>query len=327
LLETSSGTLLAFCEGRKKGQGDSGDIDLLLKRSQDGGATWGPQQVVWDEGADTCGNPCAVEDGTTREIILLLTRNDGRDREADIIDGKSRGTRTVWIAKSTTKGATWSPPVEITSAAKKPDWTWYATGPGAGIQLRRGKHEGRLVIPCDHIVSGTKKYYSHVILSDDHGKSWRIGGTSPVDGVNECQVAELDDGRLILNMRNYDRKQTCRAVCFSRDGGETWTDFGHDAALVEPICHASLIRLHGAPASDGGVLLFSNPADPKARRRMTLKLSRDGGRTWGDSLVLFEGPSAYSSLAALSDGSAGCLLEAGEKGPYETIIFRAVAVR
>ncbi|MCA9080940.1 MAG: exo-alpha-sialidase, partial [Planctomycetaceae bacterium] len=100
-----------------------------------------------------------------------------------------------------------------------PDWTWYATGPGSGIQMEAGPHQGRLVIPCDHIQAQTKHYYSHVIYSDDHGASWRLGGSSPQHQVNECEVVELDDGRLLLNMRNYDRSHKARQVAFSNDGG------------------------------------------------------------------------------------------------------------
>src|SRR5262249_31475851 len=99
LVVTAKGTLLAFCEGRKKGRGDSGDIDLLLRRSTDGGRTWGKAQVVWDDGDNTCGNPCPVVDGKTGTVWLLMTHNLGGDTEARILDGTRKGTRTVWGTK------------------------------------------------------------------------------------------------------------------------------------------------------------------------------------------------------------------------------------
>jgi sialidase-1 len=153
LIVTKKGTLLAFCEGRKKGPGDAGDIDLLLKRSFDGGKTWAKTQVVWDDGPNTCGNPCPVIDARTGTIWLLLTHNLGSDTQAMILAGKSKGTRTVWLSRSDDDGATWSKPVEITRQVKKPNWTWYATGPGVGIQLK----SGRLVVPCDNYLVGTKE--------------------------------------------------------------------------------------------------------------------------------------------------------------------------
>ena len=200
LVVTKKGTLLAFCEGRKGGRGDSGNIDMMLKRSEDGGATWSGRQIVWDDGANTCGNPCPVVDRTTGTIWLLMTWNLGSDRESAIIDLKSKDTRRVFVTSSTDDGKSWAKPKEITAAAKKPDWTWYATGPCTGIQLEKGPHKGRLLIPCDHIESSTKKYYSHVIYSDDNGTTWKLGGSTPTDQVNECQVVELADGRLMLNM-------------------------------------------------------------------------------------------------------------------------------
>jgi len=323
MIEAADGTLLAFAEGRVGGRGDSGNIDLVLKRSTDGGATWGDLDVVWDDGRNTCGNPCPVLDTTTGTIHLLSTHNLGQDHESEIIAQTSEGTRTVWVLTSDDHGATWSTPREITETTKQPDWTWYATGPGNGIQLRSGEHAGRLVIPCDHIEAGTKHYYSHGIGSDDHGKSWRLLGSTPSHQLNECAVAELADGELLLNMRNYDRSKRARALSRSTDGGETWSEVVRDPALPEPICQASMVAV-----DDGRTLVFSNPASETGRVKMTVRRSRDGGRTWSNGLVLHEGPSAYSSLATIAPGKsdddaiAACLYEAGEKHPYESIRFR-----
>jgi sialidase-1 len=308
LLVTKKCTLLAFCEGRKNGRGDSGDIDLLLKRSFDGGRTWAKTQVVWDDGANTCGNPCPVLDARTGTVWLLLTHNPGSDTQAMIVNGTSRGTRTVWVAKSDDDGATWGPPVEITRAVKRPGWTWYATGPGVGIQLK----DGRLVVPCDHQVAGSKVQQAHVILSDDGGQTWKLGGVVGPQ-CNESQAAELRDGRLLLNIRSY-RGNHRRLVAFSKDGGETFSDPVEDRELIEPVCQASLLRYPG----EAGGLLFSNPASAK-RERMTLRLSRDDGKTWPHARVLHDGPSAYSCLAVLPDGTVACLYERGDKNPYETL--------
>jgi sialidase-1 len=128
--------------------------------------------------------------------------------------------------------------------------------------------------------------------------------------VNECQVAELRDGSLMLNMRSYHGNNR-RAVALSRDGGLTWGEITHDQALVEPVCQASLIRW-------GDMLLFSNPASAR-RINMTVRASRDDGRTWPRSLVLEAGPSAYSCLAAVARRRLACLYERGAKSPYERI--------
>ncbi len=306
LIATRKGTLLAFCEGRKNSASDSGDIDLLLKRSFDSGRTWSAAQVVADHRADTIGNPCPVIDRKTGTIWLLLTGNPGTVTERQIEAAGQGATRTVWLAKSSNDGATWTPPFDITASVKRPEWTWYATGPGNGIQLR----SGRLVIPCDHTRRDDRSRHSHVIYSDDRGRTWKIGGVLG-EKTNECQVVELANRDLLINMRSYHGRNR-RAVATSRDGGLTWSEPVPDEALVEPVCQASLVQLPGKG------LLFSNPAATE-RVRMTVRLSGDEGRTWPAARVLHEGPSAYSSLAVLRDGTIACLYERGNVNPYETI--------
>lgn len=314
LLVTARGTLLAFCEGRKTSSADHGDVDLLVKRSADGGRTWSAQQVVYEEGGDariTIGNPCPVVDRADGTIWLLFTRDND----------------TVHVTNSRDDGLTWADPVEITASVKAAGWTWYATGPGVGIQLRHGPDAGRLVVPCDHRDrhgAGTAKF-SHVFYSDDHGATWQLGGTvSP--HTDECQVVELGDGDLLINMRNYwerDGKDASkgrrRAVARSTDGGRSWGPLEFDATLIEPVCQASLIGWASGSTEPADLLLFSNPASRTRRENLTVRLSRDSGRTWPQQVVVQSGPAAYSCLAQLPDGALGCLFETGEAGTYERL--------
>lgn len=321
---TGKGTLLAFAEARKKGCSDTGDIDLVLRRSDDRGKTWSPLLVVWDDGDNVAGNPAPVIDRETGTIWLLSTWNHGSDHESQIIDGKSSDTRRIFVLKSVDDGRNWSPAKEITSSVKLPGWTWYATGPVHGIQLRSKPYRGRLMIPCDHIEAGTKKYFSHVIYSDDHGATWNLGGTTPDDHVNECTVAELPGGRLMLNMRNYDRKQKNRKVSISEDGGATWSKLRDDPRLTEPICQAALldISLKGRRTA----LAFLNPSDSVSRSNLVLRISHDEGSSWETFSTVHAGPAAYSDLVQVSSREVGCLYEAGELSPYEGIRFRKVSI-
>lgn len=312
LIVSAKGTLLAFCEGRRDSAGDAGNIDVLLRRSFDRGKTWAAVQTVADEGDDTIGNPTPVVERKTGTIFLLLTRNPGRVTESHIIAG-SAPPRTVWITRSTDDGATWAAPVEITSQVSRPDWTWYATGPGNGIQLR----SGRLVIPCDHNTRDGRRY-SHIIYSDDRGATWHIGGIAD-EKTNESAVAELKDGGVLLNMRSYHGRNR-RAIQRSSDGGITFGSLAFDETLIEPVCEGSLVDGVPAGKKPNGRLLFSNPAATN-RTHLTVRLSTDDSRTWAASRLVDAGPSAYSSLAVLRDGSVGLLYERGDRNPYERITF------
>ncbi|MEA1878040.1 MAG: sialidase family protein [Bacteroidota bacterium] len=316
-------TILAFAEGRKNGCSDTGNIDLVLKRSNDGGKTWSPLQVIWDPGEDVAGNPAPVYDKTTNTVFLLSTWNLGSDHEGRIIAGTSQDTRRVFVMKSEDHGKTWSGAKEITETTKEINWTWYATGPVHGIQLEKAPFKGRLVIPCDHIESETKHYYSHVIYSDDHGESWKLGGSSPQHQVNESTVVETENGNLLLNMRNYDRSQRARKISISDNGGESWSDIYADLGLPEPICQAAIIR-YPYKFNGNKPILFMNPASESSREKMTLKISYDEAQSWSDSLLLHAGPAAYSDLTVIKKGKVGCLYEAGENSPYEGIVFEIV---
>ena len=157
LIVTKRGTMLAFCEGRRNASHDTGEIDMLLKRSTNGGQDWSRQDVVWHDQSNTCGNPCSVVDQQTGVIWLFLNWNRGDDEENQIISRTSKDTRRVYLSRSEDDGQTWTPPKEITAAIKPADWNWYATGPGNGIQLRHGPHRGRLIIPCYHTKTSTKE--------------------------------------------------------------------------------------------------------------------------------------------------------------------------
>jgi sialidase-1 len=308
LIATRQRNLLAFCEGRKNGTGDTGDIDLMLRRSGDGGHTWSPQKVLFDFSRDVIGNPCPVQDRNTGVIWLLLTSNPGDVTEKQIMAGEDGAVRTVWLSSSKDEGLSWSPPVNITAQTKRRDWGWYATGPGIGIQLS----SGRLVIPCDHSRIEGGIYGSHVIYSDDHGSHWKIGG-AVTEGANECQVVQLSDGSLLLNMRMQSGEKK-RGLARSTDGGFSWGPLSFDHKLIDPVCQGSLV-------SDGAQLLFSNPASVAKREKLTVRMSSDMGRTWPRELLLAPGPAAYSCLAVLGRQRYACLFETGERGAYERIRF------
>lgn len=327
IVQTSAGTILAFAEARHNSGSDTGDIDLVLKRSTDGGKTWGPVITVWDDKDNVCGNPSPVVDRSTGRIILLSTWNNGKDSEKEINTKKSIDSRKVFFSYSDDDGLTWSTPKEITRSTKRKGWTWYATGPCHATQLT----SGRIVVPCDHgefTKEGTSVSGSHVIYSDNGGKTWRIGGVLNVG--NESTVTELENGRVMLNMRTErtgrEEHGYGRLVAVSDDQGRTFGEPYYDNGLIEPVCNASIIN-YSTDGKPGSKLLFSNPETKNKRRNMTIRMSRDSGRYWERVCTLTEGPAAYSDLMVFPDGDVGILYECGEKSPYETITFSRIPAK
>jgi len=318
LIVTAKGTLLAFCEARKSGGADDGDIDLVLRSSTDGGKAWQPMRVVHEEGGTasiTIGNPCPVLDQSTGTIWLTFCRNN----------------EDVLVMSSDDDGLAWTMPRKITADVKEPNWGWYATGPGVGIQLKHGLHEGRLVIPCDHgqTTEGKRVMYSHAFFSDDHGQTWKLGGTV-APHTDECQVAELADGELQMNMRNYwgrdgmrPDRGGMRAIARSRDGGETWSSLEFDKTLIEPLCQASLIGFPNPRQPASTVLLFSNPASRDTRHKLTVRASLDGGKSWPVTRLIDHGSAAYSCLALMPNGHIGLLYE---RDDYRRVAFTDFAI-
>lgn len=319
LVVTTRGTLVAICEGRKHTHHDVGVIDLLVRRSEDGGRTWSDTAVIATEDGQTCGNPAPIVDRQTGFIWLPFCKNPAfEDRESR--SDKWRYDRPVWVTHSDDDGRTWAEPIDITEQAKDPSWTWYSTGPVHGIQLS----SGRLIASCTHRIRGAGRpddqdtsRFSHVIYSDDHGASWRVGGSVPQEGTNECAAVELTDGALYLTCRDQAGGGR-RYAALSYDGGVTFSDVYADETLIEPRCEASIVRLTDARRHDRNRVLFSNPAS-RARDTLTVRLSYDECRTWPVAKVVEPGIAAYSDLAVLNDLTIVCLYERGAASPYERL--------
>jgi sialidase-1 len=304
LAVSERGTVLAFCGGRVDNCRDEGNIDVLLRRSSDGGRSWGPLQVIANDGPNPCKIPLPVVLPGGR-ILLLWLWNASVARKAD------RDNRHVRLSVSDDDGRSWAPARDITNQVRRPGWKpWYGIGPGHGIVKQLEPAAGRIVVPARHSARGQGSA-SHLLLSDDGGQSWRVGAIAGYRPSSECAVAELGDGSLMLNSRSGGQ----RVVSISRDGGETMVSSGPDPELIEPAngCQASLLT-YAYGAADQATLLFANPADPLYRTNGRLRLSRDNGRRWsrgfgyGQGLGSFSG---YSDLGRFANGDVALLVEAG----------------
>lgn len=344
IMTAPNGDVLVFTEKRNSGIGDLGNHDLVLRRSSDHGRTWGKEELIYDDGEDTCTDTTLCLDRERGRIFVFFLKNKKR----------------YAYLSSDDNGRTWRGPVDIHDQVTKPEWetvglhgktdvesssdpesakthrntlwkrNWmqrYGVGPGnSGVQLTQGPKKGRLVIPARHLEDGpgrSRLGFSHVFYSDDHGETWTLGPNVAPQG-NECRLEELADGTLMMSARNATHEDFTdnarRLVAISRDGGETWPVLYRDDALVSTTVHAGFRRYDRPGSPDDGLLLFSNPASPirqkehpYGRYNMTVRWSRDNGQTWSAGRIIYPHPSSYSDLTVLADGSIGIVYERGPK--------------
>ena len=310
IVVTTDGTVLAFAKSGR-----------LLRRSEDNGRTWSPAR---EGGPDAGGS--AIVDSVSGEVMVVRAKGGYLWRSRD--QGKTWTREQIAIRPNAIgHGAPDGIPTQTVCSE-------------SGITLRHGNHKGRLLMPAriqPPEGSNDQEWwpynYNTAIYSDDRGRTWQTSG--PVQsGTGEGTLAELSNGNIYYNSRSHMSVDHRRRIAWSYDGGHMWTDWHvceHLREVGEPFyfkygtkpsygCDAGLVRMP-LEATDGkDVLLFSTPDNPGASRvRMTVWASFDGAKTWPVKRLVYEGPSAYSSLAAGKDGTIYLLFERGEEKLYESI--------
>jgi len=328
IVVTPRGTLLAYCEARRDSRKDWGEIEIHLRRSTDGGKTWEAARHVAHHGARIEGNPTKLEGGeheqTVNNPVAVVDRASG-----DVVMAYCVNYARCFVTRSADDGVSFSPPVEITAAfapfRDHVPWKVIATGPGHALQLRTG----RIVAPVWLAFGAAGSHHPSVaatVVSDDGGRSWQAGEVAVPAGdgrgdPNESIAAERSDGSVLLVSRNVSTPNR-KLVTVGPDGAAGWSTPAFQADLPEPICMAGLVA---HPARPGMMILSCPdsvarddagaevPAGRGKRRKLSLRVSRDDGRSWPIVRVLEPGPSAYSDLAVLPDGTVVCLYEADDR--------------
>lgn len=332
---SAGGVLVAFAEGRRNSSADNGDIEVVERRSTDGGCTWTPTQVVSDAWTDTVDNPVPMVT-SSGGLVLVTDWQRGTVTQADIQAGivPPADGRRIFVQASSDDGATWSARREITSSVKDPSWLWYATGPGHGQVIERGLATGRLVVAADHSQLGPSRGI-HTLLSDDGGRTWRIGAVDDHDdGVlnpDETTIAELPDARLYVSSRNQGGSNGInRGYTYSTSSGSTFTAPVRPLpTLTTPVVEGSVLQDPGLPTGVScAPLLYSGPQDPSIRQGMAVRRSDDDGLTWTTIAELTDAttPAAYSDEVKISRTQLGVAFETGAAGPYEQIAWRQITL-
>ncbi len=305
LVISNRGTLLAFCEARIGTASDWADMDLVLRRSTDGGKTWGPFQIIGSSRnkSGPVGNPNPIIDKDGK-IHLLYQRDYAQ----------------AFYTYSDDDGLTWKPSKNITPVFDefRPEYNWnvVATGPGHGIQLKNGRLLSAVWMASATVTSPRRRHApscAATVYSDDGGNTWKRGAivadsSAVISNPNESMPVQLKDGRVLMSIRNPGSIKR-RAFSLSDDGISNWSPVWFDSALFDPTCMASIIAVPGKNRP----LIFVNPdskhIEKTPRANLTAKLSYDGGNTWPVQKVLNSGPSGYSDLAVDKDGLIYCLYE------------------
>lgn len=331
IVVTAKGTVLAWCEARQGG-GDWSDIRILLRRSTDDGRTWSAPQSIADVPGPKQKNAFALrlKNVDTSQVTynnpVLIAGKDGTVHMLFCLEYER-----AFYQRSEDDGLSWSNPVEITATfdAFKKDYAWkvLATGPNHSIQLKTG----RLVVPV-WLSTGEggnahRPSVTATIYSDDQGRTWKAGEiavpcTDEWINPNETVAIELNDGRVMLNVRS-ESKAHRRLITTSPDGATNWSTPKFDDALLEPICMAGIVRYEHKGKS---LILFSNPHNldggregkpepgkSRARKNVSVKVSRDEGQTWSVNKLLEDGPSMYSDIAVTHSGTILCFYGRGTK--------------
>jgi sialidase-1 len=323
VVRCADGTLVAFAEGRGT-LADNGSNDLVCVRSGDGGRTWSRPVTILDVDRRSLNNPCAItlHSGPHAGRIVLMAQSyptgcgEGCVQEG-LVPG--RDCRTI-VMHSDDAGITWSAPVDVSGSVKRATGaTSVACGPGIGIQLRAGIHQGRLVMPFNEGPHGAWNVY--VAFSDDSGATWSMGEIAPraCDArPNEVQVAECADGSLLMVSRRFGGVPQ-RLTARSADGGQSWTPLVPDSGLPDPSCMGGLVAVSG-----GDTLICTGPSSTNKRMHGMAWTSADCGTTWDSGFTVDAGPFAYSVPVQTAPGEIGILWEADLTG---TIRFTRLPLR
>jgi sialidase-1 len=317
---TADGTLHAFAEGRLTNRSDPGGthIDLVYKRSTDGGKKWSALVVLDRHPATDLDNLETDRTAAANAVALVDRANDRLWLFDTRLVDRNLGSFEAWALYSDDSGLTWSPPKRIRVPQYEiPGSSDIYPNLGSGIQMK----SGRLVVPATRRTPG--KTRSFALYSDDHGAQWHAGEVVEA-AVNEAQIVELSNGQLLMSVRPNSGDR--RVVALSSDGGEHWTK---PTPLFPSTRVAEAIERYTLEGENDALrnrLLHTIPEGGPlgARSNLHVRISYDEGCSFSNSRQIYAGYAAYSDLVHIDSDEVGILWERGDVRGYEFITFTCV---
>ena len=320
MITAKDGSIVAVTDKRKYNQGDlPEDIDIVCRRSTDGGHTWSePYTIAQGTGYNHGFGDC-----------VLAWTNDDNGLIAGFVGGVGLWNSTPsnpirsYIARSYDNGQTWTEPEDITdfifgSNCVVPEHrTWRASFFGSGNGLITST--GRIMFVAAIRETTAQSLSNYAVYSDDNGITWHVSGRASVSG-DEAKVTELVDGRILMSIRHNGK----RWYNISNDGGETWqssTSTWND--ITAPACNGDMIRYTSVNQGFNKNRLLHSVPFGSSRTDVSVYISYDEGETWPVRKCIVPYSSAYSSLCVLPDGTIGLYVEEeypGNSG-YSTVFY------
>ena len=312
----NDGTLLAVCDKRKYNESDlPEDIDIVMRRSTDNGRTWSePLTIAEGTGHKQGFGDAALVECENGDVVCVFVGGNGlfASSQADPIRS--------YVCRSSDKGLSWSEPEDITfqlwgDQATRPMCRNYRAsffGSGNGLRLTRGEHAGRIMFAAAMVRKNSNVADNFVVFSDDNGLTWRVSQRA-YEGGDEAKLMELVDGRVLISVR----QTGARGYNYSSNGGLAWGTQGRWECMKSNACNGDMLRLAATDHGDSCNILLHSIPNSMERRDVSIYVSYDEGQTWQDPVLLFDGPSVYSSMTLLKNGSVGVLLEENPNGACE----------
>ena len=312
----NDGTLLAVCDKRKYNESDlPEDIDIVMRRSTDNGRTWSePLTIAEGTGRKQGFGDAALVECENGDVVCVFVGGNGlfASSQADPIRS--------YVCRSSDKGLSWSEPEDITfqlwgDQATRPMCRNYRAsffGSGNGLRLTRGEHAGRIMFAAAMVRKNSNVADNFVVYSDDNGMTWKVSQRA-YEGGDEAKLMELVDGRVLISVR----QMGARGYNYSSNGGLAWGTQGRWECMKSNACNGDMLRLAATDRGDSCNILLHSIPNSMERRDVSIFVSYDEGLTWQDPVLLFDGPSVYSSMTLLKNGSVGVLLEENPNGACE----------